>query len=248
MLCFHGMAFKKDLGMNYLALDVGFIYQSVLFEGFRFIAFLGILQRFFEDPKENYAKLVTVVVLNIFFQIYSQTDLCFCITDVLQKKTGFNEKGALPRMAFSIFLGVIQSMSPSGSSAIQELVGNSKELENTTRRYYAFVWAMTFHMPTTFSAYIFLNKMYGLKGSLYYESLAERWGYVLAIYLIQEIVGEILCIIMDVVLSKTWIGYNGRYSFPKIMLEHCTKEGIYVTAVLEIFGVGMISFMLIIFK
>jgi len=79
-----------------------------------------------------------------FFQAYSQTDLCFYIADLLQKNTPTNEKRRLPGLAFSAVLGVVQTKIPSGVGAIQELIGDSKELEKTTRMYYAFVWSTTF--------------------------------------------------------------------------------------------------------
>jgi len=87
----------------------------------------------------------------------------FYITELLQKNTATNEERRLPRLAFSAVL-VVQTMSPSGVGAIQELIGDSKELEKTTRMYYAFVWSMTFRIPTLFSAYGFLNQLYGIKG------------------------------------------------------------------------------------
>jgi len=66
-----------------------------------------------------------------------------------------NEERQLPRMAFSAVLGIVQSMIPSGVSAIQELIGDSKELEKTTKMYYAFVWSTTFQTPMLFSGFVF---------------------------------------------------------------------------------------------
>jgi len=194
---------------------------------------------FFLDPKEGTLELLAVIILNICFQVYSQTDLCFYIAEMLQNNTGTNGNGSLPRLAFSAVLGIVQSIIPSGVSSVQDLVGDSKELEKAIRLYYAFVWSTTFRIPTLFSMYVLLNKMYGIKISLSHEYLASQWGYVMLIYIIQEVLAEILCRIADFMLSKKWIDYFGRFSYPKVMLKHYQNHGLYVCAAFQLVGATM---------
>jgi len=179
------------------------------------------------------------MILNICFQAYSQTDLCFFMAEILQNNTGTNRNRSLPRVVFSAVLGVIQSIIPSGVSSVQDLVGDSKELERATRMYYAFVWSTTFRIPSLFSMYVFLNKMYGVKGSSSYHNLVSRWGYVMLIYMTQEFFAEILCRIVDCLLSKRWIDYQGRFSFPKVMFKHYQKQGLYVCTASQFIGATM---------
>jgi len=54
------------------------------------------------------------MILNICFQAYSQTDLCFCVAEILQDNTGTNPNRKLPQVVFSAVLGVVQSIIPSG--------------------------------------------------------------------------------------------------------------------------------------
>jgi len=238
IVCAHGSATKKE-ETNDIYMVLVFQIWSALFETFRFLAFLDIVKMFFLDHKEGFPRLVTAISLNIIFQAYSQTDLCFYIGELLQDKTGTNGSRGLPRVALSTVLGLAQNVFPSGISIVQDLVGDSKELEKAIRMYYAFVWSTTFRIPTLFSMYILLHKMYGSKRSSSYETLVSRWGYVMLIYMGQEFLAEILCRMVDYVLSVTWIDYHGRYSYPKIMLLHYKRRGLYVCTAFQLTGATM---------
>jgi len=229
IVCANSCASTKEVN-NEIYIECIFQLYSISFETFRFIAFLDILKNFFLDPKEGSLKLQVTMMLNICFQAYSQTDLCFYIAEIVQNKTGTNNNRSLPRVFFSAALGAVQIIIPSGVSCVQDLVGDSKELEKVTRLYYAFVWSTTFRIPTIFSMYVLVNKMYGIKSSSSYEYLVSRWGNVILIYMTQEVLAEILCRIVDFLLSKYWIDYYGRFSYPKIMLKQYQKHGWFVCA------------------
>jgi len=73
-----------------------------------------------QDVSEIYHSMIH----HIFFQSYSQADFCFSISDILQKNTGTNGNKALPWVAFSAVLGIVRSLTPSGVSSVQDLVGD----------------------------------------------------------------------------------------------------------------------------
>jgi len=238
IVCAFGSAVKNEK-RNDIYMVLVFQIWSASFETFRFLAFLDILNMFFLDWKKGFLTLVIAISLNICFQAYSQTDLCFYVGELLQDKTGTNGNRSLPRVAFSTLLGILQNIFPSGVSIVQDLVGESKELEKAIRLYYTFVWSMTFRIPTLFTMYILLNKMYRLKHSSSYENLVSRWGYVMLIYMLQEILAETLCRVVDFVLSVKWRDYHARYSYPKVMLQHYQRQGLYVCAAFQLAGATM---------
>jgi len=128
---------------------------------------------------------------------------------------------------------------PAGVSSVKDLAGEWKELEKAKRIYYTFVCSTTFRIPSPFPMYVLLNKIYGIKGSLSYENIVSRWSYVMLIYTTKEGSADILCRIVDFVLSRKWIDYHGRSSYPKIMFKHYQKHGLCVCTALQLSGAAL---------
>jgi len=219
----HGLAWKKDFGKNELYMNIMFIVFSTSFETLRFSAFCRLLQICLQNPNVGLGKLLMHMILNICLQAYNQTDLCFVPWYGMLKKK-FGGASVNPQMACSWV------------SAIQEYIRDKREFENTKRQYYAFVWSTTFRIPTFFCAYVLLYQIYGLTRNSPQEYLYTRWILVLGIYMAQEVAAEILCRIVEFVLSRKWTDYRGRVSYPEIMLKYYQKEGIWICAALYIAG------------
>jgi len=154
----------------------------------------------------------------------------------LLKNTVTNGERVLFRSAFSAVLVIVQSIIPSGVSGVQDLVGDSKELQKAKRMCHAFVRSTTFRIPTLFSLYVLLNKMYGIQSSLSYENLVSRWSYVMLIYTTQEVSTEIPRRIVYFLVSRKWKDYHGRFSYPKIMFKHYQEHRLYVCTAFQLSG------------